>query len=246
MKTGSHHSAETRLHLSQVRQQRPKLGQMTEEEVTRFRADPHREEVKRIRDYAVCRECGARVGHIDKHLRQHVGMTTAEYRQKWPVAPLTSASVRKRNAKRVKAQRHADLWKFRKYRRDLRKANHQKELQKRRTREGQIPREEYLRSVTKKTRSLAPVLPIDGVQPSAPETQPAKPRGRPSKRQLFEKAEKLHNQGRNWSQCAETLIPERAKDNRHAAAESLRLGVVALRRARARTPVGNSSHFSTA
>ena len=53
--------------------------------------------------------------------------------------------------------------------------------------------------------------------------------GRPSRTELFIKAKELHSQGRSWPQCAESLIPTEAKENRHAAAERLRVGVAELK-----------------
>jgi hypothetical protein len=56
--------------------------------------------------------------------------------------------------------------------------------------------------------------------------------GRPSKAELFTKAEVLFLYGRSWPQCAELLIPDEAKENRHAAAERLRVGVAGLKKKR--------------
>jgi endogenous inhibitor of DNA gyrase (YacG/DUF329 family) len=60
--------------------------------------------------------------------------------------------------------------------------------------------------------------------------QPEKrPPGRPSRTEVFIKAKELHSQGRSWPQCADLLTPEDAQENRHAAAEILRVGVAGLK-----------------
>ena len=65
--------------------------------------------------------------------------------------------------------------------------------------------------------------------------------GRPSKAELYKSARRLNDAGVNWPQCAEKLIPEEAKENRHAAAEKLRVGVARLKRKEKELPVQNSA-----
>ena len=67
-----------------------------------------------------------------------------------------------------------------------------------------------------------------------------KPRGRRPKTALYERAEQIHSGGRTWPQVAEILLPEESSKNRHAVAESLRLGVHNLQKLRRKQPVKNS------
>jgi hypothetical protein len=151
MKKDSHHSDAARKQMSQTRQQHPKLGPMTDEELALFRADPEREKSLRIRDYVVCRECGARVAHLDAHLRQH-RMTTKQYRGKWPGAPLSSAKVRKQGRTAMRAKRRAHPKKFKTQRRAYYNRNRERLLDQRRAKEKQISRQDYLNLVRRASR----------------------------------------------------------------------------------------------
>jgi hypothetical protein len=79
-----------------------------------------------------------------------------------------------------------------------------------------------------------------GGHPVSPAKKPSKV-GRPSKAELFRSAIMLNDGGLNWPQCADKLIPEEAKENRHAAAEKLRVGVARLKRKDKGLPVQNSA-----
>jgi hypothetical protein len=172
MKKGFDHSDAARKKMSQTRQQHPELGPMTDEELSLFRADPQLEKSRRISDYVVCRECGARIAHLVAHLRQH-GITTKQYREKWPHAPLSSAKVRKKLRESMAAKRRAHPENFKKQRRDYYNRNHERLIEQRRTKEGQLPREDFLKQIRRESRGT----PLPFPQPGLPLPEPPSEKG---------------------------------------------------------------------
>jgi hypothetical protein len=73
----------------------------------RFRRNPNRERQLGIRNYVVCRECGAKLRRLHGGPSPHVpthGLTPAGYRRKWPDAPLICEWLRRELSQRSKLQ----------------------------------------------------------------------------------------------------------------------------------------------
>jgi hypothetical protein len=216
----------------------------TPEELERCRKDPFWEQRQGIRDVVVCRECGAKrfalIGGTASHLRARHGWSTRKYLSAYPSAPRQSESSKEvkqawvgseEGKKRTNAA--SRRWKAKHPGQVRRGQARYWRRPENREKKNKFQRQRYhlMRTVFLGSKAV-------GFTANGPPTNGSsvkKKRGRPSKTELFRRARDLHNQGLKWPQVAVLLIPDVAKDNRHAAAERLRMGVLGLRKAEHRS-----------
>jgi len=188
---------------------------VTPEELGLYRRDPAREAQVGISNYVVCRVCGAKIrtslsGSRSDHLLAEHGLNLPQYRRLWPRAPRCSTERAKAvsKASRRWARNHPDEVK-----------SHQATYYKKP--EVRKKRRTYSRNYSREVRAFAKI----GRQLAPRKGSP----GRPAQTDLFIRAKEVRSQGRSWPQCAELLIPKEAAENRHTAAERLRVGVAGLK-----------------